>query len=80
MQNDMIAHEPDDTFKIDDEAAETRGGRLATNVHESQGSQEVTTENKGLQDLIVEERPSDHIESMQMKQENLRKQIELLQQ
>ena len=37
-------------------------------------------EGNALQDLVVEERPSDKIESMQMKQENLRKQIELLQQ
>jgi hypothetical protein len=66
MQNDMIAHEPDDTFKIDDQAAETRGGRHHENVHESEGCQEETNENKDLQDLIVEERPSDHIESMQM--------------
>ena len=81
MQNDLIAQEPEDTFKIDDEAAETHGEQLATNINESQGSHEATNEdNKGLQDLIVEERPSDHIESMQMQQENLRKQIELLQQ
>ena len=40
----------------------------------------VPEEDKGLEDLVEEERPSDHIESMTRKQENLRKQIELLQQ